>query len=103
MGLMGDMKAVQGRSIEGLTTEQHQKLTEEFKKRLQKQKDKEKEVKVQLQHDSVRTRVRQGHQQYELEHRPIQPEVKPEVKKIIADASFFSPVRVPPPFAIITG
>lgn len=102
MGLMGDMKAVQGRPIEGLTTEQHQKLTEEFKKRLQKQKEKEKEVKVQLQHDSVRTRVRQGHQQYELEHRPIQPEVKVEPKKIIADASYYSPICVPPPFSIIT-
>lgn len=99
MGLMGDMKATQGRPIEGLTTEQHQVLAEEFKKRQKRLKEKEKEAKSQQ--DSVRVKIRQGHHQYDLEHRPP-PEVK-EVKKIIADASYNSPVCVPPPFAVPLG
>jgi hypothetical protein len=101
MGLMGDMKASQGKSIEGLTTEQHQILAEEFKKRQQKMKEKEMESKLQTQHESVRVKIRQGHLQYELEHRPPPVEVK-EVKKIVADASYNSPVCVPPPFATVT-
>jgi hypothetical protein len=100
MGLMGDMRASQGRPIEGLTTEQHQILAEEFKKR-QQARMKEREAKIHAQHDSVRLKIRQGHLQYELEHRPIQPEVK-EVKKIVADASYNSPFCVPPPFATTT-
>jgi hypothetical protein len=99
MGLMGDMKASQGKPIEGLTTEQHQILAEEFKRRQQKMKEKEMELKLQTQHESVRVKIRQGHLQYELEHRPPPVEVK-EVKKFVADASYNSPVCVPPPFAV---
>jgi hypothetical protein len=106
MGLMGDMVVTMGKTINGLTVAQEHKLAEDIKSRQAKQM-KEKLAKIPSLQDSVRNRVRTVIIQHEAEasksNKTEDLDKTQEKRKVVADASFYSPVRVPPPFPMPSG